>query len=587
MNTQSADVMPKEELIPLAKIAGLAPDTLTGVNVDGVDIVLVNSADRILAYDGRCPHMGTLLGEGDMENGLLTCRAHGWQFDCVTGQRSGDQTICLARLSVIIEDGQVLAHQDELNALKGQSKEVDQSQIKTYPGPRAWPVIGSLFSVNRRAFHLTLEDWSKRYGSIYSCRLGRVSMTVTSDATIANEILKARPDSFRRTSQLEVVSISGMNTHGIFMAEGDRWRKQRPVIMQSLDTRHLNQFFPFLVEVTERLRKRWLSSSGSAVDVQSDLMRFTVDVTASLAFGQDINTLESDGDIIQQHLDKIFPTIQRRLLTPFPYWHYFRLPADRDAEKSVQFINEAIRGFILEGQKELKESPELREKPKNLLQSLLVAVADENSNFSDKEVSDNMMTMLLAGEDTTANSLAWTIYFLVKYPEIQARLREEIQGVLAGEPLSNINEVRAIPYLDGVIHESMRLKPVAPINVLEANAEFSTGELSFNKGDYVVILTRMMAMNEADFADAGTFNPERWLADKSENQVNQRAFTPFGSGPRLCPGRNLALLEIKLVLVMILNNFEIRSCVDLDGVSEEFSFTMHPNGLKVRFEKLP
>lgn len=587
MSIQSATAVVKERLISLVRLESLGPGTLTGVNIDGLDIVLVNYEGKILAYDGRCPHMGTMLAEGDLSDGHLICRAHGWQFECSTGQRVGDQNICLSRLPVKLQDGQVLADQSDLDALRGTSVITGGDSIKTYPGPRSWPLIGSLLSVNRQAFHLTLEEWSKQYGTIYNCRLGRIFMTVTSDANIANKVLKARPDSFRRTSQLEVVSIKGMSTHGLFMAEGDRWRKQRPVIMQSLDTRHLNRFFPFLVEVTERLRKRWDSSAGSAVDVQSDLMRFTVDVTTSLVFGQDMNTLETDGDIIQQHLDKIFPTIQRRLLTPIPYWKYFRLPADRDAEKSVQYIYQAIEGFISEGQKELDESPDLRENPKNLLQSLLVAVADENSNFSDKEVSDNMMTMLLAGEDTTANSLAWVIYFLVKYPQVQDKLRTEINSALAGEPLADINQIRAIPYLDGVIHESMRLKPVAPINILEANTDVSAGELTFKKGDYVAILTRMMAMNEADFADANVFKPERWQADKSENQVNQRAFTPFGSGPRLCPGRNLALLEMKLVLVMILNNFVIQARVDLDTVTEGFSFTMHPNDLKVSFETLP
>ena len=490
---------------------------------------------------------------------------------------------------------------------------------KVLPGPRPWPLVGSLLSINRRAFHLTLEAWAEQYGRLYMCRLARLPLVVVSDEAIANALLKARPDAFRRTSQLELVSISGMNTHGVFMAEGDRWRKQRPVIMQSLDTRHLKQFFPLLMNVTERLRRRWSAGNGEVVDVQSDLMRFTVDVTTSLAFGQDINTLESEGDVIQEHLDKIFPTIQRRLLTPFPYWRYFRLPSDRAAEKSVEIVYQTIKEFVKQGRKELDNHPELHENPQNLLQSLLVAVADgglpheslpeesfpkksktdanltDKDSFTEKEVTDNVMTMLLAGEDTTANSIAWVIYFLVLYPDIQERLRSEIGAVLGNEPLSAFEQVRAIPYLDGVIHESMRFKPVAPLNILEANSDFTTGDLSLKKGDYVAILTRSIAMRESDFADAGSFKPERWMANRVSNraanqgghdgrsEVNQRAFIPFGSGPRLCPGRSLALLEMKMVLVMIMQNFIIRPCVDLDKVEEELSFTMSPKGLKVSF----
>ena len=598
MSVSSAAKPEAPRLIPLANVADLNLDALMGVNVDGVELVLMNTGNQIRAFEGRCPHMGTLLAEGELEKDIsgkdqLVCRAHQWRFDCetgyATGKKKGDKDICLVSVAVQISDGQVTAFETDLAKLRGADSGSLANPVQHLPGPRPWPVVGSLLSINRRAFHLTLESWAEQYGPLYKCRLGRLEMVVVSDATIANALLKARPDTFRRSSQLETASISGMNTQGIFMAEGDRWRKQRPVIMQSLDTRHLQQFFPLLVTVTERLCRRWSGTGGKSVDVQSDLMRFTVDVTTSLAFGQDTNTLESEGDIIQEHLDKIFPTVQRRLLTPFPYWHYFRLPADRDAEKSVQIVYQAVKEFVAQAKKTLDENLQLRENPQNLLQSLLVAVSDEHSEsgkgkyFSEREVTDNVMTMLLAGEDTTANSLAWVIYFLVKHPDIQDQLRTEIDMVLVGKPLSTFAQVKTIPYLDGVIHESMRLKPVAPLNVIEANVDFSTEGLSLKKGAYVGILTRAMAMKETDFADAASFRPERWLTGAGVGQINQRAFIPFGSGPRLCPGRSLALLEMKLVLVMIMQNFIISPCVDLDSVKEEFSFTMNPHGLKVSF----
>ncbi|MEH6639379.1 MAG: cytochrome P450 [Porticoccaceae bacterium] len=641
-----------DHLIPLANLVDLSVGTLTAVNIDGVELVLVNNAGDIKAFEGHCPHMGTLLAEGELQNGELVCRTHHWRFDCVTGKKSHSHGICLAKLPLQIKAGKVLASASELatfardadtsgtensgtdtsgtetrdaeisfdpsiNHAATQNVATQDSRsnlldMESLPGPRPLPLLGNMLSIDRRAFHRTLEAWAQQYGAVYRCWMGRKSMVVVSDAGIANAILKARPDTFRRTSQLEVVSISGMNTHGVFMAEGSRWRKQRPVIMQSLDTRHLKQFFPVLVAVTDRLRRRWSGAGRQVVDVQSDLMRFTVDVTTSLAFGQDTNTLETEGDVIQQHLDKIFPTLQRRLLMPFAYWHYFRLPADREAEKSVGIVYQAVIKFIEQAKKALDDSPQLRENPENLLQSLLMAatsedVAVEGEGFSEKEVADNVMTMLLAGEDTTANSLAWTIYFLVKYPEVQHKLRAEIVSVLGDAPIAEFEQLRDLPYLDGVIHEAMRLKPVAPLNVVEANVDCVVDNLSFKKGDFVTILARTMATNPSDFPDAQSYKPERWLAnarinvgvgagagasvgvgagDKGERQVNQRAFIPFGSGPRLCPGRSLALLEMKMVLVMMMQNFTISSGADLDKVREELSFTMSPQGLLVAFAAL-
>ncbi|HCO61851.1 MAG TPA: cytochrome P450 [Porticoccaceae bacterium] len=576
----------------LARVDDVVEGELLGVEVDDIELVLVNVEGSIRVFEGRCPHMGALLAEGELEAGQVVCRVHQWRFDGCSGAKVDDPAICLKSLPVSIVDGQVVATQTDLQAVGRHNRAPFTKSClpgEALPGPRPWPLVGSLLSIDRQAFHLTLEAWARQYGDIYQVRLATTTAIIVSDEGIVNELFKARPGAFRRSSQLELVSISGMNTEGVFMAEGERWHKQRPVIMESLDTRHLKQFYPLLLSVTERLGRRWRLSAGQSVDVQADLMRFTVDVTTSLAFGQDINTLEAEGDVIQKHLDKIFPTIQRRLLTPFPYWQYFKLPVDREAERSARFVMDEVGKIVADCRALLQAQPHLREQPENLLQSLLVAVDDESRGFSEKEMVDNVTTMLLAGEDTTANSLAWAIYFLVKYPAVQTRLREEIKAALGdGLPTSG-DQLRALPYLDGVIHESMRLKPVAPINGLEANEDFvATGTtlksgLALRKGDFIIALTRVMASREADFPEPGAFRPERWLPENRANQVNQRAFIPFGSGPRLCPGRSLALLEMKLVLVMILQQFEIEARVDFNEVKEALAFTMSPVGLRAAF----
>lgn len=579
----------------LAQVTDVVEGTLLGVEVDDIELLLVNVEGNIRAFEGRCPHMGALLSEGELVVGQVICRAHQWRFDGCSGAKTDDPAICLKSLPVSIVNGGVVTTRADLRALAGQEQGPSAKpclSVHALPGPRPWPLVGSLLSVDRRAFHLTLEDWARRYGDIYRVQLAGTTAIVVSDESIANELFKARPGAFRRASQLELVSISGMSGEGVFMAEGERWHRQRPVIMESLDSRHLQQFYPLLLSVTRRLGRRWRQTVGQPVDVQADLMRFTVDITTSLAFGQDINTLEAEGDVIQKHLDKIFPTIQRRLLTPFPYWRYFKLPMDKEAERSARFVIGEVRKIIAGCRALLEAQPRLREQPQNLLQALLVAVEDESRGFSEQEVVDNVTTMLLAGEDTTANSLAWAIYFLVRYPAVQTRLREEINTALGPELPSSAEPLRRLPYLDGVVHESMRLKPVAPVNGLEANQDFvasgTTIEagLALKKGDFIIALTRVMASREEDFPDAGAFRPERWLPENRDTQVNQRAFIPFGSGPRLCPGRSLALLEIKLVLVMMLQQFEMQARVDLDDVQEELAFTMSPVGLRVAFQAL-
>lgn len=568
---------------PVAELAALRADKPTGVSACGCELVLVRAEDEVHAYDGRCPHQGTLFAEGEIRDGALICRAHQWRFDCRSGQRLDAPHICLRRFPVRIEGGQILVELPE-SAPTASHPTIPVVSIAQLPGPRGLPLIGNLHQIQRTAFHLSLERWAAHYGPLYAFRFGRRTMAVVSDAELANAVLKARPEDFRRSSQLEQVSILGVSTRGIFMAEGERWRRQRPVIVQSLDTGHLRQFFPTLVKVTQRLRRRWQADGAEAGgrDVQADLMRFTVDVTASLAFGQDINTQEQQGEVIQEHLDKIFPTIQRRLLAPFPYWRYLRLPGDRDLVQSVHKIYAMIADFVAAARAQLDARSQLREHPENLLQSLLVAAATDTA-FDEREIADNVLTMLLAGEDTTANSLAWTLYFLARHPEVQARMSAEVDAALGARALESFEQTRDLPYIDAVINEAMRLKPVAPLNVVEANRDLTIGQLRLRRGDAVAILSRAIALREMVFEQPVRFDPERWLlAEGGRRAFNPRSFMPFGSGPRLCPGRSLALLEMKTVLAMIARHFRVDAACDLDRVSERLAFTMSPRGLRLR-----
>src|SRR5690349_5760992 len=151
-------------------------------------------------------------------------------------------------------------------------------------------------------------------------------------------------------------------------------------------------------------------------------MRYTVDTVSGLAFGADVNTLESDDDVIQRHLDKIFPAIFRRLMAALPTWRYWKSAADRELDDSVAAIGVAIRGFVDAARKRL-EDPARRAAPENLLEAMIVAADDPSSGITPNEIHGNVLTMLLAGEDTTANSLAWAIWLLYKHPECLARPR--------------------------------------------------------------------------------------------------------------------------------------------------------------------
>jgi cytochrome P450 len=350
------------------------------------------------------------------------------------------------------------------------------------------------------------------------------------------------------------------------------------MVMAGFDPGRTKAYFPGLVKVTDRFARRWqrAAAAGEAIDLQADLMRYTVDVTAGLAFGADINTIESDNDLIQQHLDKILPALFKRLMSPFPYWRWSR---DRKLDAHLQALQSAVTQFIAQARARMEANPGLRSQPTNLIEAMIAARDTEGSGVDDADVAGNVLTMLLAGEDTTANTLAWMIYLMSRHPEALRRAREEVSGKNPGR----YEEMSALPYIDACINETMRLKPVAPILLLEPIRDTSLGPLELPAGTLIMCLMRAGATDERRFPHAQAFDPGRWLSGVSATSA-KRAAMPFGAGPRLCPGRYLAILEMKMVMAMLLSQFEIQSVTTPDGgeAKEHLAFTMSPVGLRMK-----
>src|SRR5690349_17188345 len=182
------------------------------------------------------------------------------------------------------------------------------------PGPTGLPLVGNVLQLDLTQLHRVLLRWTDEFGALFKFQLGQKPVLVVADPELNQTILRNRPKVYARLGTIEPV-FKEMGITGVFSAEGEDWKRQRRLTAHALDAAHLRQFFPTLLKVTERLRKRWErdADEGSAVDVQQELMRYTVDVTTNLAFGYDMNTLENEGDVIQDHLEKIFPAINRRI----------------------------------------------------------------------------------------------------------------------------------------------------------------------------------------------------------------------------------------------------------------------------------
>ena len=466
-------------------------------------------------------------------------------------------------------------------------------EMNDLPGPPSLPLVGNAFQVDRDLIHQNVEQWARRYGPLFRAYFGPTSVLVVADHELIGAILRARPDDFNRSERLAIISRDMNLKLGLFAAEGEAWRHQRRMVMASFAPGHVRAYFPSLLKVTQRLGTRWqkAAQANSAIDLQSDLMRFTVDAITGLAFGVDVNTLESDEDIIQQHLDKIFPALFTRILTLVPYWRVFKLPADRDLDRSVSAVKVAIDQFIAQARDRMQADPTRRDNPPNLLEAMIAAADQADSGVNDQDVADNVLTMLLAGEDTTANTLAWMIHLLQRNPQALKRAQEEVRSK-ANDPAAFTPEKMAeLDYLEACAHETMRLKPVAPFLPLQASRDTVVGDVRVPEGTLIWNVLRHDSVSERHFEDAAAFKPERWLAEGHSPQHSashaKRVSMPFGAGPRVCPGRYLALLEMKMAMAMLLSRFDIVSVDTPDGkeAQEHMAFTMEPVGLTMKLRE--
>lgn len=461
--------------------------------------------------------------------------------------------------------------------------------LKNLPSPKGKFIVGHLTDFNRRDKHRVLENWSKESGNLFQIRLLTKRFIVSADHAVNVQIMKLRPGKFRRFSKINEV-MEEMGIIGVFNAEGDTWKKHRKITSEALNVKNVNAYFPIVKEVTQRLLNKWLKleASRSKIEVQVEMMRLTVDITSTLAFGYPMNTLEEKDEVIQKHLEKIFPMINSRITAPVPLWRMIKSKKDKELEIALEQINKSIQQFIREAKSRLNANPALREKPSNFLEALLVEQEKEKT-FSDKEIIGNVFTMLLAGEDTTSNSISWTIYYLAQYPEMVKQIRKEAIAVYGNNGVPETSETLALlKYTEAVVMEAMRLKPVTPTIYNEALEDVQIDDLYIQKGMTVMQQHKVAQTHADNFTNPDSFSPERWLPKTNGcpfSNHKPEVIHVFGAGPRFCPGKFLAMQEMICVISSVCKRFDMQLAVDATAVTEEFAFTMYPGNLWINLKK--
>jgi cytochrome P450 len=447
-------------------------------------------------------------------------------------------------------------------------------------------MVGNIHQLPLSAFHLTVEEWQRRYGPIFRFDLGPKRVICVGDIDEIHAILRHRPEGFQRWREQRSIAKE-MGLSGVSVAEGDDWRRQRRLVITALNTNHLQRYFSVVRKATERLRNNLIEAarSGRSIDVTWPLKSFSADVICALALGQDVNTMENPDNELLQNFERVSEMLGRRARAPVPYWRLIKLPSDRALERSVVALRTCALEFIEQARRRMAEDPGLVERPENLLQAMLGAQETEG-RFTDDEVVGNALNVFHAGRDTTAYTLAWTLWFLTSRPDVQARARDEADEML-GDHLyaESYNAVERLQYAEAVVRESTRLEPVV-INpfLVEPREDTVICGTHIPAGTHLFLLHRSASKTHESLTQPDDFEPDRWLSD-DDGRPDARSLLSFGAGPRFCPGRNLALLEAKSALSMMVRNFDLELDESAGPVTELLIAMVTPQGLRLRFRE--
>lgn len=456
--------------------------------------------------------------------------------------------------------------------------------IEDLPSPKGKLILGHLPEFSSSQQHRVLEKWVSECGDLFKIHFVGKVFVVSANAQINHHILSQRPIKFRRLSKMDEI-LSEMGVNGVFSAEGDNWKRHRKPVAEALNQRNVNSFYPILASKARQLLLNFkqYATDNKTIDIRKDFTAYTVDITASVIFGYETNTLLNEKPRFLEYLDFIFPMINDRISAPLPLWRVYKQKKDRKLDEALTEIKKEIYEFIKEAKSRLAHNPDLRKNPSNFLEALLSE--NKEARFTDDDIFGNIFTMLLAGEDTTSNSIAWITYYLSQHPEMVSRIRNEATDVFVNDEVpSSSDQLALLTYTHAVVEEALRLKPTTPQLYMESLEEVVLNDIAFPKKTKFILQNHVPQTDETHFSNSKDFIPERWIPKEcpAHYKHSPNVVKTFGGGARFCPGKNLAMNEMVLVIASICKQFDIELAVSPEEVTDQFKFTMYPDNLLIK-----
>ena len=364
---------------------------------------------------------------------------------------------------------------------------------------------------------------------------------------------------------------------GLLTSEGELWKHQRKLMSQAFTPKRIKTYGDTMASVTAgALHYR----KDEVINVHAEMSRITMEVVAAVLFGATIGPREFElvGKSMET-LNTYYANSPEAVLL-LPRW--VPTPLNLQVSSAVERLDGLIYSIIAKrraSRAQARNAPPEGEQH-DLLDVLLNAQDDGGEVMSDLQLRDEAMTLFLAGHETTALALAHTFYLLSKHPEIEKRLRAELDTVL-GDRLPNADDMKQLVFTERVLKEAMRLYPPAWTTGRQANEDVTIGGYHIPKGSQLLVSQWVVHRDARFFPDPEAFDPDRWEPERAK-MIPRYAYFPFGAGPRLCIGQGFAMIEAQLLLATLAQKFRL-DLVSAQHVVPQPSITLRPrDGILVR-----
>ncbi|HST53270.1 MAG TPA: cytochrome P450 [Pyrinomonadaceae bacterium] len=414
-------------------------------------------------------------------------------------------------------------------------------------GPKGGRVMGNMREFNRDSLAF-VERCAREFGDVVLTRFLYVPAYFLFNPEHIEYVLASGSKNFVKAMSLRSPFFLRLVGNGLVTSEGEFWRRQRRLAQPAFHRDRVNTYGETMVEFAERAIEGW--RDGEVLDAHEAMMLLTQSIVAQTLFSADVS---GEANKIGAALSFIVRPFSSQATLRWILDNRLPTPGHLRFNAAVRKIDRFIYRIIAERRASGEDTGDL-------LSMLLRAQDDDGSGMTDRQLRDELMTLFLAGHETTALTLTWAWVLLAQNPEAEQKLHEELDEVLGGRA-PTVGDLAALRYCEWVIKESMRLYPPAYAVGREAVRDCEIGGYKVPSGMQIFAFQWVVHRDARWFDEPHEFRPERW-SEEIASRLPKFAYFPFGGGPRQCIGNSFALMEAVLVLATIARRFRLSLAQD-------------------------